>query len=490
MLTALDTHERVVDLTREEDWKRVWRTRVHTACRECREQVWAKKSHLGTRFIAHAQATDCASGGESDAHNHLKRAIADAARSDGWVVDVEASPGPDDHEDWRADLLVSHPGRDSRLAVEVQLSPQTEGETRMRTERYGRDEIATLWVSTTAPHWRGAAPWGLVEDGDDLVLHDCHYVLAEGVAGGLTSYRFVDSHQPIRHVIGALIDGALVHHHEQSLPSGGLVSREDRDRAEHLQRIIFDERQERERLRQQQGGLVGPAVTAALEVAGTDERVWVGARPVPVNDEGASVLTDIDGDRFNALGVPVWRGKDRKALRPFAMLAPMPRLIDTAVARSWADSGVRVLTSTPEDRAALVEALGTDGAAVLLVEPSHYTPITQKSPFAPSASHFQRHADHQHQLALWARANSLTVGSTAGASRAHGIPLWRPSGSGAMLSAVAMPHALSVVPQMREDWASRGIRLIAESSDRALSLVGMGFRRDLIVVMRPTGTTT
>src|SRR5699024_5809580 len=150
-------------LTRDDDWARVWKRGVLMSCRVCRGRVWARRSHLGTRFMYHAHDVHCASNGESDTHNRLKRDIATAARAVGWVVDVEASSEDSDVGGWRADLLVTCQDSNARVAVEVQLSPQTEDEALSRTNRYRRDGIDTLWVSTAEPHWRDAVPCGVID---------------------------------------------------------------------------------------------------------------------------------------------------------------------------------------------------------------------------------------------------------------------------------------------------------------------------------------
>lgn len=107
-----------------------------------------KISRTGLRFFAHkAKPESCAMGGESPEHRRLKHRIAVLIRQLGFEAAVEAAPAPGDAGGWRADVLgVAPSGR--RVAFEVQLAGMTVTEGQDRTDRYARDGIETVWVST------------------------------------------------------------------------------------------------------------------------------------------------------------------------------------------------------------------------------------------------------------------------------------------------------------------------------------------------------
>lgn len=98
----------------------------------------------GTRFFAHKVRHDCEWGGESAEHEMFKIAAAKAAISVGWIAETEVS-GPD----WRADVLARKDG--TRIAVEIQLSPQTAPETHRRTDRYENDGVQVIWLFKRLP---------------------------------------------------------------------------------------------------------------------------------------------------------------------------------------------------------------------------------------------------------------------------------------------------------------------------------------------------
>lgn len=98
----------------------------------------------GTRFFAHKVRHDCSWAGESIEHEMFKAAAAQAAIDVEWKADTEVT-GPD----WRADVLAEKDGR--RVAIEIQLSPQTAPETVRRTDRYAADGVTVIWLFRKMP---------------------------------------------------------------------------------------------------------------------------------------------------------------------------------------------------------------------------------------------------------------------------------------------------------------------------------------------------
>ncbi|WP_128819334.1 competence protein CoiA family protein [Streptomyces sp. S063] len=101
------------------------------------------------------------------AHHLLKLELARAARTAGWMAELEVS-GPDGR--WRADVLASTATR-RRVSLEAQLASITAAENRARTERMGADGVRAYWFSDRSRiPWLGAVPsMRLVREGQDLV---------------------------------------------------------------------------------------------------------------------------------------------------------------------------------------------------------------------------------------------------------------------------------------------------------------------------------
>lgn len=179
-LTALGAQGQVIDSTEKDDevWVLIHRVKPPAVltCRECGTEMSAKVSKLGTRFFAHHPSdVECSSQGETEAHLNLKKFIARTLRELNVEPIVEAQPGPDDVGLWRADVLVHAPdGR--RIAFEAQLSPMSMEEGKYRTDRYARDGIETVWVTTKNIHWLNALP------GVRIVMEGENGVVDHGVA--------------------------------------------------------------------------------------------------------------------------------------------------------------------------------------------------------------------------------------------------------------------------------------------------------------------
>ncbi|MDQ8707568.1 competence protein CoiA [Streptomyces sp. LHD-70] len=119
--------------------------------------MYAKTSHSGLRFFAHAPgAPTCALGLESVAHHLLKLELATAAREAGAHAELEV-PGPD--RTWRADVLATDPTGNWRTALEAQLAPITSADITARTEKMHTDGVTSIWFSDRPrPPWLGTVP--------------------------------------------------------------------------------------------------------------------------------------------------------------------------------------------------------------------------------------------------------------------------------------------------------------------------------------------
>lgn len=155
----------------------------------CGEIAIPKISSRGLRFFAHHPGKDCQlheSGPESAEHHAAKRALADAASAAGWTARIEYV-APD--RAWIADVLVERDS--SRIALEVQWSPQSIEEFERRTRRYARSGIECVWFLGPTNHSRdvarsyqlhGSADGLAISVPDTLGLEDTTVAIAEGLA--------------------------------------------------------------------------------------------------------------------------------------------------------------------------------------------------------------------------------------------------------------------------------------------------------------------
>ena len=128
-----------------EQWAEVKRTyrdmNLHMPC--CGVPAVPKTSTRGSYFFAHARRGECTTAPESSEHIYCKTLIARAALEAGWTVTSERPGVSPSGEEWVADVFCEK--GTAKLALEVQLSPQTPEETIRRQLRYKASGVRAAW---------------------------------------------------------------------------------------------------------------------------------------------------------------------------------------------------------------------------------------------------------------------------------------------------------------------------------------------------------
>ena len=114
---------------------------LHMPC--CGVPAIPKTSTRGTYFFAHARRGECTTADESPEHLYCKSLIAKAALDAGWTVTTERPGVSTTGEAWIADVFCER--GTAQLALEVQMSPQTEEETIRRQLRYKASGVRGAW---------------------------------------------------------------------------------------------------------------------------------------------------------------------------------------------------------------------------------------------------------------------------------------------------------------------------------------------------------
>ncbi|MGW1189263.1 competence protein CoiA [Streptomyces sp. NPDC002559] len=126
------------------------------ACPECGGRVFARASRQVVRHFYHqVRPVNCELANESAEHHLLKLELAMAARAAGWRAELEVSS---EARNWRADVMVFDEHDRPFMALEAQLSPMTQEEAQMRTDRYARDGVAVCWVALQDRPWERVVP--------------------------------------------------------------------------------------------------------------------------------------------------------------------------------------------------------------------------------------------------------------------------------------------------------------------------------------------
>ena len=109
----------------------------------CQVLAVPKTSPRGTFFFAHARRGECATADESPEHLYCKSLIAQAAMDAGWKVTSEWPGQSPEGEQWVADVFCEK--GTAKLALEVQMSPQSDAETVRRQDRYRASGVRGAW---------------------------------------------------------------------------------------------------------------------------------------------------------------------------------------------------------------------------------------------------------------------------------------------------------------------------------------------------------
>ncbi|MFJ4343658.1 competence protein CoiA [Streptomyces sp. NPDC088915] len=138
-------------------WGDVHRVKgLRLACPECGGRLFARASRYVIRHFYHqVRPQDCELANESPEHHLLKLELAMAARAAGWRAELEVSG---EARNWRADVMVFDEQDRPFMALEAQLSPMTQDEAQMRTDRYARDGVAVCWVALQERPWERFVP--------------------------------------------------------------------------------------------------------------------------------------------------------------------------------------------------------------------------------------------------------------------------------------------------------------------------------------------
>jgi competence protein CoiA len=138
----VDGSDLIAPLVADEDWValrervRAKSTAVELPC--CDSGAFLRSSKLGTKHFVHRRAAGCAGSGETYQHLWAKAEVVHASIEAGWRAATEVAG-----DGWRADVLASR--GETRVAFEVQWSPQDETEGLLRQQRYREAGIRGCW---------------------------------------------------------------------------------------------------------------------------------------------------------------------------------------------------------------------------------------------------------------------------------------------------------------------------------------------------------
>lgn len=142
----LEGRELLAPLMSEEEWAELKKALSHEKLNItlpcCNKPGFLRVSKLGTRHFVHSvkpDSAECNWKPETAEHLLAKTEIVRACKKAGYDVSTEVT-GPD----WRADVLATK--KSIKVAFEVQLSAQSDEETKERTERYKRDGVRACWL--------------------------------------------------------------------------------------------------------------------------------------------------------------------------------------------------------------------------------------------------------------------------------------------------------------------------------------------------------
>lgn len=115
-----------------------------------------KTSTRGNFFFAHARRGECTTADESAEHLYCKTLVARAAQAAGWTVTTERPGQAPGGEQWVADIFCEKGS--AKIALEIQMSPQTDAQTRQRQALYRESGVRGAWFFGASSRKRGEVP--------------------------------------------------------------------------------------------------------------------------------------------------------------------------------------------------------------------------------------------------------------------------------------------------------------------------------------------
>ena len=114
----------------------------------CDSKAIPKTSKLGNFYFSHSKKAECNSVAESQEHLYVKGLVAKAAKDSGWEVSTEWYGSSRDGDEWIADVYCVK-GK-AKIAIEIQLSRQTQSETLKRQKRYKQSGVRCAWIASNS----------------------------------------------------------------------------------------------------------------------------------------------------------------------------------------------------------------------------------------------------------------------------------------------------------------------------------------------------
>ena len=127
----------------------------------CDRDAVPKTSKLGTQYFAHIKRGECTSAPETEQHRHLKGIVAKISNKNGWDTYTEYEGTTPSGEKWIADIFCQK-GK-SKMAFEIQWSPQCEDEYRRRSKKYQESGVRCLWLTKLSKN-KKYKPEDLIEE--------------------------------------------------------------------------------------------------------------------------------------------------------------------------------------------------------------------------------------------------------------------------------------------------------------------------------------
>ncbi len=391
-LTALSGDE-VIDATicSDDEFARVHRVRPRALliCRECGASVHAKESKHGLRFFAHdRQQSECTSAGESPEHRALKYWVAGVVRRLGWTALPEEGPRSGDSGLWRADLLAVHPDGARRVAFEVQLASMTAAEGAERTERYGRDQIETVWITTRHAPWLFAIPGVRAIEFD--AERPCDPMVDRGLVVTAPGWRQFEN---VQVALDSFVEGYLKseivprqlsafdeeydygsrRRSTFHTPAHVFMTTEHSAELDARERIIAEEQERQQRhwnnireLARRQAALLPGVVDEAMRHAATGDVLSVGIQTARTRPQSWMPGHPAEGNDKTAFGIPVRLDRGNGPSRLFAVVCPVASRISSGLAWSWIKRGVRVYVESEAEATRVANAMGRSDVVWLI----------------------------------------------------------------------------------------------------------------------------